>query len=302
MSVLEQTTERETPVFFPAGDETLFGVLTEPSTEPRGIGVLIVPTGGVPLSAGRNRWQVHLARALAAEGFHAFRFDYHGAGESTGTIPEWKLEEPFVDDVVGASQFLESIGIHRIYVVAACFGTRSALWAARHIEGLEGIAFALVQSRDFEKEDTVPLRLAESKSATWYVKRALRPTVARGLFDKRRRDVYRRVIRQKVRAVRGAPANEAAMHGISPHFLAPLDGILRRQLPVTLIYGTEDNDYADFLEGRKGRLGQVLDAAGDLVTVHTIEPSIRALSTVFAQDEVVAFLRAHIPALFPTAP
>jgi pimeloyl-ACP methyl ester carboxylesterase len=284
----------ETPVFFEAGGDTLFGILTEPAAEPLGIAVVVVPTGGVPLAAGRNRWQVHLCRLLAAEGFHAFRFDYHGAGESTGTIPEWKLENPFVDDVQGAARFLESQGIDRVFIVAACFGTRSTLWAARGIPGLEGIAFALVQSRDFEREDTVPLRLAESKSLGWYVKRALRPAVFSGLRDKRRRDIYKRVVRMKVRSVRKAAPEESSLRGISPHFLAPLDGILKRKIPVTFIFGTEDNDYADFLEGRNGRLGEVLDAAGDLVTVHTIDPTIQAFSTVHAQNEVVAYLHAHL--------
>lgn len=308
MGQTEASTLDEVPAWFDAAGNTLFGVFTRSTVDPLGVTVLMVPTGGVPLGTGRNRWQVHLARRLAADGYHSFRFDYHGAGESTGHIAEWRLDRPFKDDVLGAVRWLESHGLNRIVVVAACFGTRSALWAAAEIRGLEGVHLTLIQSRDWDRDDTVPVRVAESRGLKWYASQAISPRVLRGLTDPKRRRIYARLLKVKARTlVRGRLASlgrgsdASAMFGISPHFLDPLEGVLQRGIPVTLLYGTDDDDYRDYLQGCRGRLGQVARRAGPLLSVVTLDGSIGAMSAVGVQREVVDIFRNRIGQQSPAA-
>ena len=67
---------------FACGDDTLVGVVAVPAA-PLDVGVLIV-VGGPQYRAGSHRQFVLLARALAAAGIAALRFDCRGMGDSTG--------------------------------------------------------------------------------------------------------------------------------------------------------------------------------------------------------------------------
>src|SRR5205823_11499929 len=62
------TAENEHPTFLEAGSETIFAVLTTPATDPLGIGVILLPGGGVPLTTGRNRMSVRICRDVASMG------------------------------------------------------------------------------------------------------------------------------------------------------------------------------------------------------------------------------------------
>jgi len=50
---------------------------------------LIIVVGGPQTRVGSHRLFVYLARALAKEGIHVYRFDYTGAGDSEGDITEF---------------------------------------------------------------------------------------------------------------------------------------------------------------------------------------------------------------------
>lgn len=81
---------RETALLFEAGDARLVGIVTKPASNASRLGVLIV-VGGPQYRVGSHRQFVHLARALAAHGFAAMRFDCSGMGDSTGAA------QPFTD-------------------------------------------------------------------------------------------------------------------------------------------------------------------------------------------------------------
>lgn len=67
---------------FDCAGEHLYGILSTPTTPARR-GVLIV-VGGPQYRAGSHRQFTLLARALAAQGFAALRFDVRGMGDSSG--------------------------------------------------------------------------------------------------------------------------------------------------------------------------------------------------------------------------
>ena len=50
---------------------------------------LVLVVGGPQTRVGSHRLFVHLARALAKQGVHVFRFDYTGAGDSEGEVTQF---------------------------------------------------------------------------------------------------------------------------------------------------------------------------------------------------------------------
>ena len=134
-------TPEERLVFFPCGSFTLAGILTIPS-DAYGWTVVSHPWGSSTIpSSGPNRIRARLARTLADRGFHAFRFDYSGAGESDGDYPETvDMAKPRSEEIIAACDWLSSQDLPRVIVVANCFGGWSSLMAAPRIPGLEGMA------------------------------------------------------------------------------------------------------------------------------------------------------------------
>ncbi|MDP8957906.1 MAG: alpha/beta fold hydrolase, partial [Actinomycetota bacterium] len=135
----------EIPVFFPAGGETLFGILTRPVGEPKGVGVVLL---AVRATFHRNRVAVLLARRLAGLGFHVLRFDYHGLADSSGTAT-FHLDQPFVEDVEGAVRRMRQEGVERFVLVGQCFGARTALAAAARLDGIAGVVLVALPVLDW---------------------------------------------------------------------------------------------------------------------------------------------------------
>ena len=124
------TSRSETPFYFPVGDETLFGILTEPSGDPSGTVAVLLRGAAQGPSAGRNQASARMCRRFAEEGMHAVRFDYRGVGDSTGTVERFRLDQPFEDDLKGATGWLRDRGMDRFALVGTCFGARTALACA----------------------------------------------------------------------------------------------------------------------------------------------------------------------------
>ena len=91
----------------------------------------------------RNRMWVEAARELAARGFAACRFDYHGCGDSEGESGHLDPNHPYAEDAVAVLRHLRSAhGETRFVLIGSCFDARTALSAFTD-EGtaIEGIAF-----------------------------------------------------------------------------------------------------------------------------------------------------------------
>jgi len=87
----------ERALVFPCANEQLLGIVAAPP-EPARIGVLIV-VGGPQYRAGSHRQFLLLARALAAAGYPAMRFDFRGMGDSSGELRHFAA----VDDDIAAA-------------------------------------------------------------------------------------------------------------------------------------------------------------------------------------------------------
>lgn len=121
-----------TAYFFGPADEPLFGMHSSPSgraVQDRAV-LLCAPIGWEYM---RTHWTMRkIARLVAADGFHALRFDYFGTGDSSGDRSEATLERWVADIAMAADELSQVSGRARISVVGVRLGaTLAALAAAR---------------------------------------------------------------------------------------------------------------------------------------------------------------------------
>ncbi len=120
------------PTFFSASECPLFGLFHEPEGQVRGHGVLLCPPIGQ--EHVRAHWALRqVGLALSRAGFHCFRFDWLGVGDSAGdlrsaTIDAWK------DNAVEAAQELRDVaGLRKVSIVGLRVGATIAVLAAEEI-------------------------------------------------------------------------------------------------------------------------------------------------------------------------
>ena len=281
---------REEPFFFPAGEETLFGILTHPTDDVENGAVIVLPGGSAPTSTGRNRLSVRLTRTAAAHGWHGVRFDFHGVGESTGVAERLRLDEPFADDLLGVIRWLkDERGITRFALVGSCFGSRTALGVSAE-PAVEAMCLIAAPVRDFEMGHRISTRLALELTMPQYVRRALQPKVLRGLLNARKRRSYARVMKAKWRAL---PKGRGGGRGgnddwISPSFVAHLNRIGERRLPLLLLYGEGDDYLRELQAAMRGPLRHLTSRrGGSSLAVKTVPGQLHGFTHIEAQETVI---------------
>jgi dienelactone hydrolase len=287
-ATLTATTADERPVYFTAGGETLFGVITMPKAEPLGIGFVILCGGAIPISPNRNRHSVHLCRHLATLGYTSFRFDYHGAGESTGLVSRVDLGRTHVDDALGAVQVLRDHGAGRIVIAGSCGGARNALAAAKSVADLDSLILFDMPLRTYERgKDRAHERAAQQWSLGQYVRRALRPRTIRGIFDRRLRKAYGAFARERLRAAkegsRRPEPSEQHQERTASSVLEELRGVALRGIPTLLVYGDADEYYPDVEAGLKGELGTILRKASPTMELTVLPGEVHGFASLEMQ-------------------
>jgi pimeloyl-ACP methyl ester carboxylesterase len=289
------TAGAETPVFFPAGREQVFGVVTEPTASPRETAALIVMGGGFHTSAHVNRLAVTQARRLAGEGYHAMRIDYHGLGESSGSLRGYRLDEPFAEDMLGAVEWFRARGIDRFVLIGSCIGGRTALETASRIEGVEAVVMITTPLIDLKQGEGTPARRMVDTSVWRYLARAFRPRVLRRFFPPHSFRRQGRVAMSHLRLggrvawrrLRGRMTGERSEGlEVNPKVVADLEAMQRRGVPVLFIYGSSDPFRKPMDRGGSRRVAGILAAAGPLFEVRTVEGE-RAYRFVAGQEEIV---------------
>jgi pimeloyl-ACP methyl ester carboxylesterase len=118
------------PFYFGTSERPLFGIYEAPDQR-RGV------RGGVVICAPLGHEYIRAYRALrnlgvqvAASGFHVLRFDYYGAGDSSGSSDEMTVAECVVNISSAFEELKDIAGLRRINVMGLRFG---ATLAARAI-------------------------------------------------------------------------------------------------------------------------------------------------------------------------
>lgn len=123
---------KEEAVFFGEA-RSLIGILTDPPTRegssPKTAVILLNP--GIVHRVAPGRIYVKMARALAAMGFVALRFDFSGIGDSPPRYDHLPFDKSAVRETQDAMQFLKTTrGIDRFILLGGCSGARVALQTA----------------------------------------------------------------------------------------------------------------------------------------------------------------------------
>ncbi len=299
----------EIPVFFKGGGEDLFGVLTVPTGGTRGIGVIALTGGSFVPASNRNRLSVRLAATLAPLGYHVFRFDYHGVGESTGSVRQFVLDQPFVQDLEAAVSVMRGAGLRRLVCVGGCFGTRTILSGAERIPELEAVVLMAAPVRDSVEEDHQPLKVARDTSFWRLARLALRRQTLQALLSPvsaeskiRTRHMYKRTIFHKARltlnrVVRPRRALDWDPNFLSPYFAHSFAHVVDRGVSVLMLYGANEGYYEDFMRVRN-QLHPVFERPRAPLDVEILDRPVHGFTTLAVQDVVIEHTVAWLERIF----
>jgi pimeloyl-ACP methyl ester carboxylesterase len=293
----------ESPVFLDAPDGDVFGIVSRPLGGAGSAGVIVLAGGGTPLTTSRNRVSVRMCRGLASLGYTALRMDYHGTGESSGTVDQLHLGRPFVGDVGAAVRFLQGLGVQQVVIVGTCFGSRTALAAAAELTAVVEVIALATPLRDFAMGERHTMNAAMRRSVPRYVLEALRPRTIRGMFDRRSRRLYAKHARAKMRLVLARATSmvpwsskSAAQAGaISPGLAEAVERLVDRGVPLVFVYGEDEDYYREFRAASDGELAKVRARAGSLISVVTVPGRVHGFTEVAVQEAVIRMVldRAH---------
>ena len=132
-------------------DNNLIGIITEPTTRNPLKPVVLILNSGALHRTGACRNSVHLARAIANDGFTSFRFDYYGIGDSGfgGAIEENALTPK--QEVFDAMNTLEQrFGPLQFVVHGLCSGARDAFSSALNDDRI--IAISQIDSYSYQNK------------------------------------------------------------------------------------------------------------------------------------------------------
>jgi pimeloyl-ACP methyl ester carboxylesterase len=228
----------ETLHFLDSADGPRFAVRTEPAEPISDTGVLLCNGGWVSGSWYFNRLYVKLARSLADRGHPVVRFDWYGTGESPGFLLRFNLEDPFVEDVVGAASLLK--GCRRTVGIGYCFGAVSLLAAAERLEHLAGLV--LISPSLAGRIQRARATQLKTRTA---LRASLRPSVVRGWFDPNMRRLYWKWLRGRGRALLPRLRHAAEEPPVDTMAMR-LNELALRGVSVVLVYGEGDSNLQAF--------------------------------------------------------
>jgi pimeloyl-ACP methyl ester carboxylesterase len=248
----------------------------------------------------RNRVGVMLAHRLAARGHQAFRFNYHGCGESTGRAGRFRLDDLFTEDAVGAAAWLRERGVQRFLYSGSCFGARTALAAAAGEPGAAGAIVVAMPMTDYASGERGTRGTAAAPLSS-LARRAFRRKTFRDLRDRDGRRMYVEAVRHKLRRLRRRGARAEGLD-ISPVLLRSLTTLIERRVPILFLYGERDTAYQEFLQAQDGPIGALLRRAGDGAEVRVIPGILHGWVSIPAGETAVDLMTEWVSRIDRPAP
>ena len=231
----------EQPVKFATSAGTLFGIYTppDPAAPPAAHAAVLFTR---PRSH-RNRIWVEGARRLAAQGFGAFRFDYHGAGDSEGESRRLDPNRPYQEDANAAIRTLrERFGHRKFLVTGACFDARTVLSLfADEGAAVDGMVFFAAPVMELS---TLVKASADQKDWRHLLRALGNPGNWRALGSAERWR-YMATVVGRVASGGGKPGTRGDTP-LGAAFLQHFQALVRSRARALFVYGEEDEEYLSF--------------------------------------------------------
>lgn len=264
----------------------LAAIITDPARGSAQAGVAaICLNAGVVHRVGPSRLYVHVARALAAQGWVAARFDHSGVGDS----PIRKDGLPFEQSAVAeAREVMDAIrqkrGVDRFVLIGLCSGAVTAFETARADERVAGVLMINPWGFDQSAEwnDYVANR---GRARKYWTRSFFRPEswwrALTGRID------YRRLAAVLQRQAAGAIAAAPVVRTVASRVAADLERLLQRGVRVLLVCseGDEGIDYMNVILG-----SDVRRAAHGVFEVEILSGADHSLTLLDSQRRVVRII------------
>jgi uncharacterized protein len=283
----------------------LFGVVHRPAVASSDKLAVLLLSPGVKMRVGPQRLYLKLTSRLLELGLTVFRFDFHGLGDSEGTLPEELLRDVynhievgrFVDDSIDAMDWMEqNYGCDRFIVSGLCGGAITGLLTGERdsrVAGLLALGITpVLASRAAEASLYMTIGQLESQQQM-YLKRLLSPQAWYRLFtlqtDNR---LIRRMIGHWLRKSVGRTPTIATVpppegDNANPLFPPAFFKMLSTRRPMLLVFGGSDRLQWEYEEKFVSRYRERLDAMPPLAEVHVVEHANHVLSLPEWQNEML---------------
>ncbi len=116
------------PLYFGSADRPLFGVYHRPKGTPRNSGVVLCYPFGQEYMRSHRAFR-QLALLLSKRGFHVFRFDYFGTGDSAGRSDEGDVRQWLEDISTVIEELKDTAAIESVSLVGLRLGATLAGYA-----------------------------------------------------------------------------------------------------------------------------------------------------------------------------
>ncbi len=298
----DERARAERPMVVRAATGDLVAIVTPPAPAAPAAGLGVVHL--TRPRSHRNRTWVLGARRLAARGFTACRFDYHGNGDSGGENAFLDPSAPCREDLRAVLDALrERHGVSRFVLTGNCFDARTALAALLDAPGaIAGVAFLSAPVMPLEVMDGLRTSTGEwggvwqavNNPANW--KRLADPSLWRNV-EARLRGVVGR-------AVPGAP-DEANAGGpaLDPGFVAAFDALVASKARALFLYGEEDQELLTFQPVMERMLPALDAGARERIRVEIWPGEVHdGFNRLDRQREIVDRVLEWVESFHPAAP
>jgi pimeloyl-ACP methyl ester carboxylesterase len=298
-----EATEREralaeTPFVVRAPEGDLVAILTPPAPEAPPAGLAVVHL--TRPRSHRNRNWVHGARRLAARGFAACRFDYHGNGDSSGENALLDPSSPNQSDLMAVLRALRETGVaERFVLTGSCFDARTALSALLEEPGwIHGLAFVSAPVMSLE-------HMRELRSASGHWGGVWRAMQNRDNWKRLADPELWRNVESRLRGLGRSSADSGSDDQgppLDPGFVSAFQALISSSARALFLYGEDDQEFLTF-EPALGTLFARLDAlALERIEVEVWPGRVHdGFNRIDRQQEIVERVLSWVSALHPSA-
>jgi pimeloyl-ACP methyl ester carboxylesterase len=316
-----QTRATTRAVTFPNKDgHLLFGVVHEPP-RPRSDVAVIILSAGVKARVGPHRLYAGLADAFVQAGIRVLRFDFHGLGDSEGTIDEPLMADlygsvslgRYVDDTRASAQWAcEHLGVKRVVLAGLCGGAITGLMAGAddpRVAGLLGLGAPVsVDGSNIDKMKQMSIGQLEGIRGKYFRKLLSPQAWLRVLSFKTDFRLLAHSLSAPLRTRKPQPpstsqtlasAETAAPDNTNPYFLPAMLKMVAGRKPALLLFSEADRLYWEFRERFVDTRRLRIDEAPDTLEVAIVKDANHIFSFSEWEQDMLQRSRAWIEKHFP---